>query len=521
MMPARTPLLLLLLAAAAPDASAGRPSRPNIIFMMSDDHGYQAISAYGHGLNRTPHLDRLAARGMLFERAYVTNSICGPSRAVFLTGRHSHANGFRDNAGVFDGSQPTVAKHLRAAGYQTALFGKWHLVSDPQGFDHWDILPGQGDYYNPRFIENGVKKTLTGYVTHLTVDLALQWLDRRDPDRPFFLVCNQKAPHRNWMPEPKYLHLFDSTRFPLPDNFRDDYATRSRAPRQQEMTVSRDLHPYYDLKLGFDLPAAERKGLGAAWQGIYDRLRPEEKRAWEAAYGPGNEAFRQAPPTGDARAEWAYRRYLQDYLRCVQSVDDNVGRILDYLERNGLDENTIVVYTSDQGFYLGEHGWYDKRFMYEESFRTPLIVRWPGVADDGRRTRSLVQNLDFAGTLLEMAGLPIPPEVQGKSLVPVLQGRLRGNLHDALFYHYYEVGEHRVARHYGVRTDRWKLIRFEDNDEWELYDLRTDPREMVNLHGRRDRARVRRTLERRLAALAARYDDKEALADLRRAGLWR
>lgn len=512
----RTPtaLLLILLAAAA----EAQTPRPNIIFMLSDDHGYQAVGAYGHGLNRTPHLDRLAARGMLFERAFVTNSLCGPSRAVFLTGKHSHVNGFRDNSGVFDAAQPTVARHLQAAGYQTALFGKWHLVSDPRGFDHWAILPGQGDYYNPRFIENGVRKTLPGYVTQLTVDLALQWLDRRDPDRPFFLVCNQKAPHRNWMPETKYLRLYDSARLPLPANFDDEYATRTRAAREQEMQVVRDLHPYYDLKLGFDLPPEERKGLGAAWQSIYDRLRPDEKRAWEAAYGPGNVAFRQARPQGQALAEWTYRRYLQDYLRCVQSVDDNVGRLLDYLEQNGLDGNTIVIYTSDQGFYLGEHGWFDKRFMYEESFRTPLLIRWPGVADAGRRTRSLVQNLDFAPTLLEMAGLPVPRDMQGRSLVPVLDGRLRGNLHDALYYHYYESGEHRVARHYGVRTDRWKLIRFEDNDQWEMYDLRTDPGEMDNLHGRPGHARMQRALTRRLAALAEGYGDAEALADLRRAG---
>jgi arylsulfatase A-like enzyme len=508
------PILLLLTAHFA----GGQPSRPNIIFMMSDDHGYQAVSAYGHGLNHTPHLDRLASRGMLFDRAFVTNSLCGPSRAVFLTGKHSHVNGFRDNQSVFDAAQPTVAKMLKAAGYQTAVFGKWHLVSDPQGFDHWNILPGQGDYYNPRFIENGVKKTLQGYVTNLTVDLALQWLDKRDPDRPFFLVCNQKAPHRNWMPEAKYYHLYDSAPLPPPPNFRDDYATRTRAAREQEMEVARDMHPYYDLKLGFDLPQEERKGLAAGWQSIYDRLGPQEKRAWEQAYGPGNEAFRQAGLTGRELADWKYRRYMQDYLRCVQSVDDNVGKLLDYLERNGLAGNTIVIYTSDQGFYLGEHGWFDKRFMYEESFRTPLIVRWPGVTDAGGRTSSMVQNIDFAGTILDMAGLPIPRDMQGLSMVPVLKGSLKGDLHDALYYHYYESGEHRVARHFGIRTDRWKLIRFEDNDEWELYDLRNDPREMDNLHGRPGWTRVSRSLTRRLEALAARYGDDEALAELGRSG---
>lgn len=287
------------------------------------------------------------------------------------------------------------------------------------------------------------------------------------------------------------------------------------------MEVARDMHPYYDLKLGFDLPQAERKGLGAGWQSIFDRLTAREKLAWQEAYGPGNDAFLRAGLTGDALSDWKYRRYMQDYLRCVQSVDDNVGRLLDYLERNGLDGNTIVIYTSDQGFYLGEHGWFDKRFMYEESFRTPLIVRWPGVTDAGGRTSSMVQNLDFAETILDMAGLPIPRDMQGLSMVPVLKGNLKGDLHKALYYHYYESGEHRVARQYGIRTDRWKLIRFEENDEWELYDLRNDPREMVNLHGRPEWARVRRGLTRRLQALAADYGDREALADLGEAAIRR
>jgi len=518
----RHPICLLpalLIASAAP--LWGQPTRPNIIFMMSDDHGYQAISAYGHGLNRTPELDKLAARGMLFDRAYVTNSLCGPSRAVFLTGKHSHINGFRDNHGVFDAGQSTVAKLLSAAGYQTAVIGKWHLVSDPQGFDYWNILPGQGDYYHPRFTENGVKKTLEGYVTNLTVDLALQWLDRRDASRPFFLVCNQKAPHRNWMPETKYLQHFEGTQIPLPDNFRDTYATRGRAAREQEMEVARDLHPFYDLKLGFDLPPAERTGLGASWQSIYDRMKPGEKLAWEKAYGPGNSAFRTAGLKGTELAEWKYQRYMQDYLRCVQSVDDNVGRLLDYLDRTGLAGNTIVIYTSDQGFYLGEHGWFDKRFMYEESFRTPLIVRWPGVTDAGRRTSSLVQNLDFAETILDMAGLPIPADMQGKTLVPLLKGAEKGNVHPALYYHYYENGEHRVARHYGIRTDRWKLIRFEDLGEWEMYDMKRDPQEMNNVYQSPGKGAVRRRLTRQLARMAAAYRDDQALADLRQAGVAR
>lgn len=488
--------------------------RPNIIFMMSDDHAYQAISAYGHGLNRTPHIDGLAASGVLFTRAFVSNSICGPSRAVFLTGKHSHKNGFKDNRSTFNGDQQTFVKLLKQAGYQTAITGKWHLVSNPQGFDYWNILPGQGDYYNPRFIENGVQKNYTGYVTNLTTDLALQWLDRRDTSRPFFLVCNQKAPHRNWMPEQKYLNLFDSTEFPVPANYFDDYAGRGRAAREQEMEVANDMHPYYDLKLGLDLPAADRVGLGAAWQNIFNRMSTEEKAGWTKAYGPVIDAYRARPPVGRDLAILKYQRYMRDYMRCVQSVDDNVGRMMEYLRKQGLDQNTIVIYTSDQGFYLGEHGWFDKRFMYEESFRTPLIIRWPGVTDAGRKSASLVQNIDMAETLLDMAGLSIPSDMQGRSMVPVLNGKQRGNLHDGLYYHFYENQEHRVAKHFGIRTDRYKLIYFYELGEWELYDLTKDPSEMSNVYDRSSYAGVRKRLRASLKGLVDQYDDPEARAAL-------
>ncbi len=503
-------ILVLLFSGILPAQS----KRPNIIFMMSDDHAYQAISAYGYGLNSTPHIDGLAATGVLFTRAFVSNSICGPSRAVFLTGKHSHKNGFKDNHSRFNGDQQTVVKLLKQAGYQTAITGKWHLVSNPQGFDYWNILPGQGDYYNPRFIENGVQKNYTGYVTNLTTDLALQWLDRRDTSRPFFLVCNQKAPHRNWMPEQKYLHLFDSTEFPIPANYFDDYAGRGRAAREQEMEVSSNMHPYWDLKLGLDLPAADRVGLGAGWQGVYNRLNPEEKEGWTKAYGPVIDAYRTSPPVGRDLAIWKYQRYMRDYLSCVQSVDDNVGKMVEYLKNNRLEENTIVIYTSDQGFYLGEHGWFDKRFMYEESFRTPLIVRWPGVTVAGRKSASLVQNIDMAETLLEMAGLPIPSDMQGKSMVSVLNGKQRGNLHDGLYYHFYENQEHRVAKHFGIRTDRYKLIYFYELGEWELYDLTRDPSEMSNVYDRSSYAGVRKRLRASLQGLVDQYDDPDARAAL-------
>ena len=508
---------LAVIAAQAYSQQKPSPRRPNIVFMMSDDHAYQAISAYGYGLNKTPGIDALAADGMLFKRAFVTNSLCGPSRAVFLTGKHSHKNGFRQNGDRFDGSQQTFVKLLRQAGYQTAVVGKWHLSSDPEGFDYWNIVPGQGDYYNPRFRENGVPVAMNGYVTNVTMGLALQWLENRNREKPFFLICNQKAPHRNWMPEPKYYHLFDSTVFPLPANFFDDYATRGRAAREQEMEVANDMHPAYDLKLAFEIPMEEREGLAGGWHQIYNRLRPDEKLMWQNAYSPSIEAFRKNPPTGKDLDVWQYQRYMRDYLRCVQSVDDNVGRLMDYLRMKGLDSNTIVVYTSDQGFFLGEHGWYDKRFMYEESFRTPLIVRWPGVTKGRGETRSMVQNLDMAQTLLEMAGLPSPRDMQGKSMVPVLNGALKGDLHEALYYHFYENGEHNVAKHLGIRTDRHKLVFFYELGEWELYDLVTDPSEMRNLYGQPQYRKLADELGSRLLKLTEGYDDREAVALLKAA----
>jgi len=488
---------------------AQQKSRPNIIYMMSDDHGYQAISAYGYGLNHTPNIDAIASEGMLFTRAFVTNSICGPSRAVMLTGKHSHINGFMDNHNTFNGDQQTLPKLLHDAGYQTALVGKWHLVSNPQGFDYWNIVPGQGEYYNPDFIENGVKKRVSGYVTNITTDFAINWLDHRDKGKPFFLVYQQKAPHRNWMPEEKYYHLFDSTEFPVPANYFDDYDTRTRAAREQEMEVATHMHYAYDLKLAFDLPTEKQTGLAANWQNIYNRLTPEEKKKWEAAYGPSNEKFYKDSLTGKALAIWKYQRYMKDYLRCVQSVDDNVGRLMDYLKVNGLDKNTIIIYTSDQGFFLGEHGWFDKRWMYEESFRTPLLIKWPGVTDKKSTTSTMVQNLDFAETILDMAGLPIPADMQGKSMVPVLKGTQKGNLHDGLYYHFYENLEHKVAKHIGVRTDRYKLIWFYENKEWELYDLIKDKNEMHNVYNDPAYQKVQADMKLKLKSLKEQYKDPE------------
>jgi len=474
---------------------------------MSDDHGYQAISAYGYGLNHTPNIDALAEKGVLFTRAFVTNSICGPSRAVMLTGKHSHINGFKDNHSTFDGNQQTVAKLLHIAGYQTAVVGKWHLISDPQGFDYWNIVPGQGEYYNPVFIENGTRKTVSGYVTNLTTDFAINWLDTRDKSKPFFLMYQQKAPHRNWMPEEKYYHLFDSTKFPVPSNFFDDYKTRTSAAREQEMEIANDMHYAYDLKLAFDLPKEKQTGLAANWQNIFNRFTPEEKKNYEEAYGPSIDQFNKAGLAGRELAIWKYQRYMKDYLRCVQSVDDNVGRLMDYLKSNGLDKNTIIIYTSDQGFFLGEHGWFDKRWMYEESFRTPLIIKWPGVTNKKVTTASMVQNLDFAETILEMAGLPIPAGMQGKSLVPLLRGKQKGNVHDALYYHFYENQEHKVAKHIGVRTDRYKLIYFYEKNEWEMYDLQKDKNEMRNIYNDPSYSKVQKMMKEKLDEMQKQYRD--------------
>jgi arylsulfatase A-like enzyme len=502
----RVLVMIMICIGTAFQLSAQQSNRPNIIYIMSDDHAYQAISAYGFGLNNTPNIDKLAANGMLFNRAFVTNSICGPSRAVMLTGKHSHINGFKDNHSTFDGNQQTVAKLLHDNGYTTAVIGKWHLISDPQGFDYWNVLPGQGEYYNPVFNENGVRKTVNGYVTNITTDFAISWLDQRDKEKPFFLIYQQKAPHRNWMPEEKYYHLFDSTQFPVPSNYFDDYKTRTKAASQQEMEIAADMKDEYDLKLAFDLPKEKQVGLAANWQNIYNRLTPDEKKKWETAYGPSNEAFRKANLGGKELAIWKYQRYMKDYLRCVQSVDDNVGRLMEYLRANGLDKNTIIIYTSDQGFYLGEHGWFDKRFMYEESFRTPLIISWPGVTKK-TVTNSMVQNLDFAETILDMAGLPIPSDMQGKSMVPVLKGKQKGNLHDALYYHFYENQEHKVAKHIGVRTDRYKLIYFYENNDWELYDLEKDKKEMNNVYGQPTYKKVQERMMKKLNELKAQYKD--------------
>ena len=437
---------------------------PNILFIFSDDHGAQAISAYGSRVNQTPNIDRIAREGMLFENCFVSNAICGPSRAVILTGKHSHINGFTDNGGRFDGEQDTFPKRLKTVGYQTAMIGKWHLKSDPTGFDYWDILIGQGPYYNPPMIRNGERVAREGYTTEVITDLALDWLNKgRDQSKPFMLMYQHKAPHRNWQPGPKYLKLYDEVTIPEPPTLFDKWEGRSSANREQKMTLEHDLNAS-DLKL-----VAPRN------------LTESQRTAWDAAYGPKNEAFRKANLSGRDLVKWKYQRYAKDYLRCVAAVDHEIGRVLDYLDREGLAENTVVIYSSDQGWYLGEHGWFDKRWMYEESLRMPFVIRWPGTVEAGSRNADLIQNIDFAPTFLEIAGASIPEAIQGRSIVPLLKGNRPGDWRESIYYHYYEFpGAHSVRRHYGVRTERYKLIHFYRKQEWEFYDLATDPDEMWN-----------------------------------------
>ena len=478
---------------------------PNIVYIMADDHGYQAISAYDKRLISTPNIDKLAEQGVIFRNSFVTNSICAPSRAVLLTGKFSHKNGLLDNSSKFDGSQQTFPKLLQKAGYQTAMVGKWHLKSDPQGFDYWNILPGQGQYYNPDFIEMGEKKRVEGYVTDITTDIALKWLDGRDKKKPFCLLLHHKAPHRTWEPDTAYLDEFLSKKFPVPDNFFDTYEGRQAAAECRMSIRTGDMDLQYDLKLQDDQGRIKSR---FKWADHTARMNEAQKKAWKKRYDPITKKFVENPLKGDELSLWKYQRYLQDYLACIHSVDENVGRVLEYLEKNGLMDNTLVIYTSDQGFYLGEHGWFDKRFMYEESFRTPLLMHLPKGYNMRGDVTQLVQNIDYAPTILDMADAHVPDDMQGVSLRPLLLG-LEPEWRDALYYHYYEFpNEHMVKKHYGIRTERYKLIHFYDDiDVWELYDLQEDPHEMHNLYGQEGYEKITKNLMKKLKDLQEEYQD--------------
>src|SRR4051812_8002370 len=415
----RLALALLLTIALAP-VSFAQQKRPNILFIFSDDHAYQAVGAYGFGLNKTPNIDRIAADGVRFDRCLTTYSLCGPSRACVLTGKYAHLNGFYNNYNSkFDNTQQTMPKLLKAAGYQTAVVGKWHLESDPTGFDFWETLIGQGVYYNPPMIRNGQRVKHDGYVTDIITNESLDWLkNQRDPNKPFLLMCQHKAPHREWEPALKNLALYDGVTFPEPSTLFDDYAGRGKAEHEQDMTIAKTMTPQ-DNKL-----VAPKQ------------LTPEQRKTWDAYYDPRNEAFRKQNLTGQDLVRWKYQRYMHDYLATITSVDESVGKLLDYLKENNLEQNTIVIYCSDQGFYLGEHGWFDKRWIFEQSLRTPLLVRWPGVTKPGTVNTDMVSNLDFAETFLDAAGVPVPAEMQGRSLAPVLRGETPADWRKAVHYHY-------------------------------------------------------------------------------------
>lgn len=472
-------------------AAAQQDARPNMVWIFSDDHSYQTIGAYGgrmQALDPTPNIDRLARDGIRFDRCYVGNSICAPARGTLLTGLHSHLHGKINNVVPFNHDQPQFQKILQQHGYQTVMIGKIHLDGQMQGFDYWDVLPGQGEYDNPHFITAQGEYETEGYVTDIITDKAIDWLEnRRDADRPFMLMIHQKAPHREWTPAERHMAKYEDVDIPMPDNFFDDYGTRTTAAHRQKMTIVNDMKMQRDLKIG---PFYAKPG-----------SRFIARNAW----------FAEHQPEGLDLAHWKYQTYLKDYLRCIWAVDEGVGRVMDTLKAQGLDENTIVMYSSDQGFYMGEHGWFDKRFMYEESFRTPLIAYWPGHIQPGSVNTDLVQNIDFAETFLDLAGVAIPDFMQGRSLVPLLKGATPSDWRTSLYYHYYEYpGAHRVRRHEGVFDGRHKLIRFYGRDvpngeEWELYDLANDPSEMNNIFGDPTQASPIAELKRELARLREVY----------------
>ena len=518
--------LVLLISCSAP-IPEDKPdaSRPNILFIMSDDHAYQAISAYSDKLINTPNIDRIANEGMLFSNACVTNSICAPSRAVILTGKHSHLNGKIDNMLPFDTTNITFPTLFQEAGYQTAMYGKLHFGNNPKGVDDFMILPGQGSYINPRFLTPEGDTTITGYVTDVITDLTLNWFkEKRNPEKPFMLAYLHKAPHRPWWPRPDKFAEFSEKEFPIPETLFDDYETRGQAAKTAEMNLLTHMRYGHDSKIRpstiAEMGKVEPDVPPVMWGGIdgftgpFRRTNDEQKAAYKPTLDKINNEFREKWPSMTTKEKmiWKYQRYMQDYLGSISSVDDGVGRILDYLEESGLDENTIVVYTSDQGFYLGEHGWFDKRFIYDESFKTPLLIKWPGVTEPGSKNDQMVQNLDFAQTFLEIAGISAPSDMQGESIAPLLKGEDTWT-REAVYYHYYEYPSvHMVKRHYAIVTREYKLVHFYyDVDEWELYDRKNDPLEINNVYDHPEYLDVVDKLKADLADLRVKYQDSVAL----------
>ncbi len=478
--------------------------QPNIIFIMADDHAYQAISAYGGSLAKlapTPNIDRIAAGGIRFNQCMVTNSLCGPSRAAILSGKYGHLNGFIDNTmgSKFDFGQQTFTKVLQQTGYETAVIGKLHLGGTPTGFDYYDILPDQGVYYNPSFINQSGKYQVEGYATEIITDKTIKWIDaEKDSGKPFMVMMWHKAPHRNWEPGPNELGMYEDVTFPEPPTLFDDYSGDRKAAALNNMTIAHTMTMDRDLKMS-DKP---RSGLNE-----------KQLEKWNSVYGPIYEKYKKTNPTGDDLVRFKYQRYMRDYLACVAAVDKSVGKVLDYLKESGLDKNTIVVYSSDQGFYLGEHGWFDKRWMYKESLNTPLLICWPGVTEPGTVNNDMVSNLDFGETFLNIAGAKIPEDMQGRSMLPILKGQTPSDWRKAHYYHYYEhPSEHNVMRHYGITTDKYKLIHFYyDIDEWELYDLEKDPMEMKNVYKDPAYADIKAELHQQLEELREKYKDNDSL----------
>jgi|UniRef100_UPI004048D751 arylsulfatase A-like enzyme len=517
--------LSLLLFASSVWAQTPSPTsaRPNIIFIMADDHAYQAISAYSNRLIETPNIDRIAKMGMRFTNATVTNSICAPSRATILTGKHSHLNGKIDNDFPFDTTNVTFPQLFQDAGYQTAMFGKLHFGNAPKGFDQFKILPGQGSYYNPDFItKNEGTVRIEGYVTDIITDMTLDWLqEERNPEEPFLLFYLHKAPHREWLPAERHLEEFTQRTFPEPATLFDDYSGRGRAAKEAEMNLLKHMNWSGDSKI---YPSVMRE-LGIPQTSAWDtmafsrevgRLTPAQLANWTRSYDKVNAALKESfPSMGEKeKMQWRYQRYMQDYLGTIRAVDENVGRVLDYLEANNLMDNTLIVYTSDQGFYLGEHGWFDKRFVYDESFKTPLLVAWPGKIAPKSTSTTMVQNLDYAQTFLEAAGIPAPADMQGESLLPLLTGHPEAWTRDAVYYHYYEYpAVHMVKRHYAVVTEQYKLVHYYyDTDEWELIDRIKDPQELRNVYDDPTYAPVVAELHRKLEALRKQYGDNSEIS---------
>lgn len=483
-------------------------NRPNVILIFSDDHAYQAISAYGSKLAQTPNIDRIAKEGAIFQNTFVTNSICGPSRATLLTGKYSHVNGYTLNEKKFNTGQQLFPELLQQNNYQTAWIGKWHLGNLPRGFDYFNVLPGQGHYYNPDLIDsNNDTVRHTGYVTDIITQLSEGWLDKRDKNKPFFLVVGEKATHREWLPSLQDLGAYDSIDFPLPPTFNDKYEGRLAA-RNQDMTIDKTMRLKEDLKVHVSYDSS----VG------YRRLNPEQRKIFSDYYeNKISKEFDEKQLTGDALVKWKYERYLKDYLSVAKSLDRNIGEILNYLDKNNLTKNTVVIYASDQGFYLGEHGWFDKRFIYEESFKTPFVMRYPGVIKPGTSINKFTVNIDWAPTILDITNTKVPADIQGVSFLPLLKnGENSVPWRKDVYYHYYEFPvPHHVYPHFGVRTEKYKLVKFYgEKDAWELYDLSKDPHEVKNLYGAVGYSKTFTDLKERLKQLINQYQDKEALVIL-------